>query len=414
MNRNVVINASLALAYIGTSGSLILYNATILKGVFPYPALLTTGHMVFSGGLSILLVKLNDAGVQLPLPADFLKLPANMDQTAYRTAIVPIAALQGASLWLSNLAYLFIGVSLIQMIKASNTVWTFLWGVPLGLHEYESSKAMNLAIIGGGVAMAAMGAVDGSVAGMLIQLLGIIVEAARLAMMQLTLQARGLKLSPITALYYIAPAVIPVLLTVAIVKGEIGSLYAAGWKFPFWMMFSNMMLAFSLNFIGILVIKVSGWCGGGLTAVSLFSLSYEFSLLFLPHLLLSNPPPPSSFFPLSFLSTPPTAYVGGGVRSVGHLQRHFAGDLGGGTLGRGGHFSTARGLRHRPRGLGLLQLHGESRGRQGERRRRRRRRRRGGDEDWIGQRRRERRRGGRRRCSAPPGQRHQPRAHLGE
>ena len=44
-------------------------------------------------------------------------------------------------------------------------------------------------------------------------------------MMQLTLQARNLKFSPITALYYIAPAVIPVLLSVAIVKGECSALY---------------------------------------------------------------------------------------------------------------------------------------------------------------------------------------------
>ena len=134
-SSTILINASLAMAYIATSGSLILYNASILKGVFPYPALLTTGHMLFSGGLSIILVKLGEKNFQLPLPADFVKLPPNMDATAYRTAIVPIAALQGASLWLSNLAYLFIGVSLIQMIKASNTVWTFLWGVPLGLHR---------------------------------------------------------------------------------------------------------------------------------------------------------------------------------------------------------------------------------------------------------------------------------------
>ena len=40
----------------------------------------------------------------------------------------------------------------------------------------------------------------------------------RLAMMQLLLQRQGLKLSPITALYYIAPAVVPILLTVALAK----------------------------------------------------------------------------------------------------------------------------------------------------------------------------------------------------
>ena len=62
------------------------------------------------------------------------------------------------------------------MNECMHQVWTFMWGVPLGLHKYETKKALNLAVIGGGVAMAAMGATEGSVVGMLIQLLGIIVS----------------------------------------------------------------------------------------------------------------------------------------------------------------------------------------------------------------------------------------------
>ncbi len=40
----LALNLTFAGLYIATSGSMILYNATILKGVFPYPALLTTGR----------------------------------------------------------------------------------------------------------------------------------------------------------------------------------------------------------------------------------------------------------------------------------------------------------------------------------------------------------------------------------
>jgi hypothetical protein len=46
------------------------------------------------------------------LPSSFLSiqtLPAGMDMAKYKGSILPIAALQGASLWLSNLAYLYIG-----------------------------------------------------------------------------------------------------------------------------------------------------------------------------------------------------------------------------------------------------------------------------------------------------------------
>jgi hypothetical protein len=38
-------------------------------------------------------------------------------------------------------------------------------------------------------------------------------------------QRRGFKLSPITALYYIAPAVVPLLLTIAVAKGEVNALF---------------------------------------------------------------------------------------------------------------------------------------------------------------------------------------------
>ena len=253
--ENVLRNVGLSAAYIVTSGAMILYNAKILKEVHPYPALLTTGHMVFSGGLSVALVKLGPEYLPSFLPADFVALPPNLTRDVYVRAVMPIAGLQGLSLWLSNMAYLFISVSLIQMIKASNTVWTYLWTVPLGLTTFSTSKTVNLAVIGGGVAMACNGAVSGSVTGMAIGLAGITIEAGRLALVQLLLQKRGLKLSPITTLYYLAPTTVPVLLACALIKGEVGALWRAGWTFPLWMMLSNMLLAFSLNFVGLLVIR---------------------------------------------------------------------------------------------------------------------------------------------------------------
>lgn len=253
--RQVFINVGLSVTYILVSGAMILYNAEILKDIHPYPALLTTGHMLFSGVLSFVLVILGPDYLPSFLPSDLVTLPPNMTKDIYLKAVVPIAGLQGFSLWLSNLAYLFISVSLIQMIKASNTVWTYLWTVPLGLTSFSGKKTLNLAVIGGGVAMACNGAVSGSSVGMAIGLAGIMIEAGRLAMVQLFLQKRGLKLSPITTLYYLAPATVPVLLGCAFFKGEVHQLMEKGWNFPIWMMLSNMLLAFSLNFVGLLVIR---------------------------------------------------------------------------------------------------------------------------------------------------------------
>lgn len=76
----------------------ILRCAHRAQGVFPYPALLTTGHMVFSGVLSYVLVHCESLGlgfIKNALPPDFLVLPAAMDMTKYKSSILPIAALQG-------------------------------------------------------------------------------------------------------------------------------------------------------------------------------------------------------------------------------------------------------------------------------------------------------------------------------
>mmetsp|Transcript_41459 Transcript_41459/g.56518 ORF Transcript_41459/g.56518 Transcript_41459/m.56518 type:complete len:298 (-) Transcript_41459:201-1094(-) len=208
--------------------------------------------MVFCGFFASSLVYTK--GMGLPLPTDFV-IPPSMSWSKYTKSVFPIAALQAASLWLSNLAYLYISVSLIQMIKASNTVWTYLWTVGMGLAIFNKYEALNLGFIGVGIAITCTGAANGSMTGMSIQLAGIIIEALRLAMLQLVTQQHGFKLSPITALYYIAPASVPLLLAIAVANGEVSSLMSLGWNFPLWMMVTNMMLAFSLNFIGILVIK---------------------------------------------------------------------------------------------------------------------------------------------------------------
>ena len=117
-SSGIVINLALSASYIVTSGAMILFNASILKGYHPYPALLTTGHMVFSGSLAALLVWAGPAALPAWLPPDLVKLPPNMTRDLYVSAVLPIAGLQGLSLWLSNLAYIYINVSLIQMIKA--------------------------------------------------------------------------------------------------------------------------------------------------------------------------------------------------------------------------------------------------------------------------------------------------------
>jgi len=56
-----------------------------------------------------------------------------------------------------------------------------------------------------GVGIASMGELNFNLLGVLLQVGSIISESLRLVLVQLLLQSRGLKLNPITTLYYVAP-----------------------------------------------------------------------------------------------------------------------------------------------------------------------------------------------------------------
>ena len=56
-----------------------------------------------------------------------------------------------------------------------------------------------------GVAIASYGEINFNITGVMFQMASIVSESTRLVMVQLLLQSRGLKLNPVTTLYYVAP-----------------------------------------------------------------------------------------------------------------------------------------------------------------------------------------------------------------
>eukprot|EP00958_Prasinococcus_capsulatus_P012246 scaffold1219_cov400-Prasinococcus_capsulatus_cf.AAC.3 len=74
-----------------------------------------------------------------------------------------------------------------------------------------SWAAINLScsvqvIISLGVAITAVGQISINFTGVFYQLTGIVAEALRLVLTQVLLQSKGVKMNPITSLYYISPA----------------------------------------------------------------------------------------------------------------------------------------------------------------------------------------------------------------
>jgi hypothetical protein len=119
---------------------------------------------------------------------------------------VPISGLFAVTLWLGNAAYLYLSVSFIQMLKALMPITVFSVGVLLGTEVFSWPCAANMGGIGVGVAIASYGELALNVTGLVLQLGSIVSESFRLALVQILLQRRGIKLNPVTTLYYVAPA----------------------------------------------------------------------------------------------------------------------------------------------------------------------------------------------------------------
>lgn len=229
--------------WIGLSGVVIMYNKYLLAYAgFPYPITLTLWHMFFCATLAIGLVK--SGKVQA----------IGMSPETYCKAIVPIGLCYACSLWVGNAAYLYLSVSFIQMLKALMPVAVFSVGCVFGTNKFNWSTMLNMLLVTFGVAVASYGELNFNIVGVMYQLSGILLESIRLVLVQILLQSRGLKLNPVTTLYYVAPCCFGFLL-VPFCFLEYGKIMndAALVVSPFHMV-ANATAAFGLNMAVFLLI----------------------------------------------------------------------------------------------------------------------------------------------------------------
>ncbi|SCZ90190.1 BZ3500_MvSof-1268-A1-R1_Chr1-3g01829 [Microbotryum saponariae] len=160
-----------------------------------HPIFLTTWHLVFATIGTRLLLRFT----HLLDGIDALQ----MSWDRWFRNIVPIGALFSASLIFSNLAYLTLSVSFIQMLKAFTSVAVLGLSVVAGLEKMNPRTFMIVIAISSGVALASFGEIDFVLSGFICQTLGIMFEAARLVSIQKLLT--GLKMGPLQSLYFFAP-----------------------------------------------------------------------------------------------------------------------------------------------------------------------------------------------------------------
>uniref|UniRef100_A0A7S0YKQ8 Sugar phosphate transporter domain-containing protein n=1 Tax=Polytomella parva TaxID=51329 RepID=A0A7S0YKQ8_9CHLO len=201
--------------WIFLSSGIILLNKYILSAAhFPYPVSLTCSHMLFSSIATILIAQLRLTDV------------VHVSSDIYIRCIIPISVLFATTLWLSNAAYIYLSVSFVQMVKASMPLWVFSFGVVLGVEKFTLRTSSILAVVVLGVGFASFGEVNFVLTGFVLLMGSFLAEAARLNLIQILLQRRGIRLNPISTLYHIAPCCL-VILIIPFLYIELPRLYYA-------------------------------------------------------------------------------------------------------------------------------------------------------------------------------------------
>ncbi|KAF6252638.1 phosphate/phosphoenolpyruvate translocator protein [Scenedesmus sp. NREL 46B-D3] len=219
------------------SAVVIMLNKYILDpslGGFPFPLALTASHMLFCSLLAWLLVR-----------TGLVEAP-ELHMDIWTRCVLPVGALFAATLWMGNAAYLYLSVSFIQMMKAVMPLLVYAVGTLLGTEVFCRRTGGILFVVVTGVLIASYGEVVFVWAGIIFQIASMLSEATRLTLVQLLLQSKGIKLNPITSLYYIAPVCLVCLLApLALLETE--ELFQHEWKIHPGLILLSATAAFALN-----------------------------------------------------------------------------------------------------------------------------------------------------------------------
>ncbi|KAI9007150.1 triose-phosphate transporter family-domain-containing protein [Gaertneriomyces semiglobifer] len=224
--------------WIAFSSAVILFNKYILYSAgFPFPIFLTTWHLIFATIATRVLSKTTN----LVKGAQDVKISWNI----WAKAIVPIGATFSLSLIFSNLAYLYLSVAFIQMLKATTPVAVLIIGYALRVSKPDRDVLLKVLLIVFGVLVASYGEFDFVLIGVIFQSLGIVCEATRLVLVQKLLSQY--KMDPLTSLYYFAPVCAALNgITCLIFEGKHLTI-AAITNVGLFTLLANAVIAFGLN-----------------------------------------------------------------------------------------------------------------------------------------------------------------------
>lgn len=138
---------------------------------FPRPVLLNWLHMFCTAAFTHL--------IRIIRP-DAMPTITSLNARTYFYTVVPIASLQMVSLCLGNIAYLYISVSYIQMVKNTTSAFVFLFSISMGFEELTFSKAIAVTLVISGMMLTTGGDQYFNLLGFVLQMSSTIAESCRL------------------------------------------------------------------------------------------------------------------------------------------------------------------------------------------------------------------------------------------
>ena len=178
----------------------ILFNKWILYyHSFSFPLFLVLCHMTIGFLLSFIICKIFKITI---VP----KEDQDLDWNFIMNRLLPIGICFAIGIGCTNMAYLYISVSFIQMLKALTPCFVLVILLVKKLELFSFHLFLSIFLISFGIGLASYGNMEVyNLIGIGLQLSSIISESFRLYFLQINLQGTDVKLNPVTMLYFLAP-----------------------------------------------------------------------------------------------------------------------------------------------------------------------------------------------------------------
>lgn len=186
MGSNILVTFAVTALWMFSSVWLINLNKYVLNGPFPHPEMLVVFHM-FSGSCfaAVLVLSKRDLFPSL----DEVKA----DPWGTLKFILPIGVCFAIGLLMSNTAFQYLPVALLQMMKEGNIPIVYTLSLLIGLERFDRGQAAFtlLVFLGAITATSAAAVANVSILGILLQLSGQFAEVIRIILQASILRGEG-------------------------------------------------------------------------------------------------------------------------------------------------------------------------------------------------------------------------------